>query len=59
MPRRGGVVESSETCTCDSVCLDPLVIALDGHPVRLTSVAGGVSFDINGDGVRERVAWTS
>ena len=32
--------------------------ALDGHPVRLTSVAGGVLFDINGDGVRERVAWT-
>ncbi len=47
-----------ETCTCDYEWLDPLLIPLDGHPVRLTSVAGGVRFDVNGDGVLDRVAWT-
>ncbi len=50
---------NEETCTCDYEWLDPLVIPLDGHPVRLTSVAGGVRFDINGDGVLDRVAWTA
>ncbi len=48
-----------ETCTCDYEWLDPLLIPLDGHPVRLTSVAGGVRFDVNGDGVLDRVAWTA
>jgi hypothetical protein len=38
--------------------MDPLLIPLDGRHIRLTNVAGGVAFDINGDGVREQVAWT-
>jgi YD repeat-containing protein len=49
---------NADLCECNFEWLDPLVMRLDGHPVRLTSVAGGVLFDVNGDGVRERVAWT-
>ena len=54
---QGGRWDSS-ACLCDILYLDPLAIALDGRPVRLTGLAGGVSFDLDGDGVRERVAWT-
>lgn len=37
---------------------DPLLLDLNGTGVRLTSVQDGVQFDINGDGIREQVAWT-
>jgi RHS repeat-associated protein len=47
-----------ETCSCRPYWEDPLVLTLDGSPLRLTDVAGGVGFDVNGDGVREPVAWT-
>ncbi len=47
-----------ESCTCNCWWMDPLVIPLDGHPVRLTGVAGGVLADVNGDGVPDRLAWT-
>ncbi len=57
--RGGGGRWDEETCTCDYEWLDPLVIPLDGHPVRPTSVAGGVLFDVDGDGVLDRVAWTA
>lgn len=41
-----------------SVC-SPIVIATGKEQsYRLTSVADGVLFDINGDGVKERTAWT-
>ena len=41
--------EASVLCIAD---------ALDGRYIRLTNVAGGVRFDVNGDGVLDRVAWT-
>jgi hypothetical protein len=37
---------------------DPLVLDLDGNGIPTTTVDDGVSFDISGDGIRERVAWT-
>jgi hypothetical protein len=40
-------------------CQSPIIIATgQGTNYRLTSAAEGVVFDINGDGVLERVAWT-
>ena len=36
----------------------PLAIPLDGRHLHLTSVTAGVGFDVNGDGTRDRVAWT-
>jgi RHS repeat-associated protein len=46
-----------DTCTCHYWWEDPLVLSLDGQPIRLTRFSGGVRFDGNGDGVREQVAW--
>lgn len=37
----------------------PIIISLSDGQLQLTDVAGGVSFDINGDGSRERMAWTA
>ena len=38
----------------------PILINLDGNTrnYRLTGLAGGVNFDLNTDGVAERLAWT-
>jgi hypothetical protein len=44
-------------CFCDSG--SPIVIDIDGDGFSLTSAANGISFDLNADGVVERVAWTS
>lgn len=37
----------------------PLVIDVSGDGFQLTDVARGVNFDLDGDGVVERVAWTA
>ncbi len=47
-----------ETCSCQPLWEDPLVLTLDGSPIHLTDVPGGVWFDFTGDGVRKPVAWT-
>ena len=38
---------------------DPLVLDLGAPGIALTSLAAGVAFDINGDGVKDQVAWTA
>jgi len=45
------------TCRCDLI--SPVIIDTAGNGFNLTSGAGGVLFDFNGDGLRERYAWTS
>lgn len=42
--------------TCLPGCTTPVIISLRGD-YRLTSMAGGVVFDIDADGVTEQVAW--
>lgn len=39
-------------------CESPIIIDVDSNAYRLTSPTNGVDFDINADGVIERVAWT-
>lgn len=41
------------------VCVTPIILSLAGGSLALTDVAGGVYFDINGDGVPERLSWTA
>ncbi|HKR63171.1 MAG TPA: hypothetical protein VJZ00_05510 [Thermoanaerobaculia bacterium] len=37
---------------------DPLILDLEGDGIETTSVSNGVDFDVSGDGVRDRTAWT-
>lgn len=39
-------------------CSSPLILDLDDNGIATTSVLYGVSFDINGDGDLDRIAWT-
>jgi hypothetical protein len=37
----------------------PIIIDVQGDGIRLTNVEGGVNFDFDGNGVAERLSWTS
>ena len=45
-----------EQCLCDCGA-SPLLIGLQSDSFKLSAVSDGVLFDIDGDGVAERVAW--
>ena len=45
------------TCQCEFVT--PIIIDVGGNGFNLASGSDGVLFDFNGDGQRERFAWTS
>jgi hypothetical protein len=49
-------IADSSSCTCIK-WVSPLLVAGD-HGYSLTGVAGGVSFDLDADGVVEQTAWT-
>jgi hypothetical protein len=38
--------------------MSPVVVDVLGDGFSLSDGAGGVSFDLNGDGVRDRLSWT-
>ncbi|MEA2337810.1 MAG: hypothetical protein QOE82_1817, partial [Thermoanaerobaculia bacterium] len=38
--------------------MSPIILDLDRSGFKLTSIADGVSFDLNGDGIPERTGWT-
>jgi hypothetical protein len=38
---------------------DPIILDLGAPGISFSSVSNGVSFDINGDGVKDQVAWTT
>ncbi|MDX6497674.1 MAG: hypothetical protein QOG23_934 [Blastocatellia bacterium] len=49
------------TCRCQNEFrpFDPVLIDVEGNGFSLTDVTNGVTFDIDGDGAVERVAWTA
>jgi len=46
------------SCGC-CVYSSPIVVDVEGNGFNLTDGAAGVEFDINGDGVREKLSWTA
>ena len=56
--QRDGGMWDDLSCGCQQQFEDPLVLTLDGSPIRLTNVGDGVLFDVDGDGQPEQIAWT-
>lgn len=58
-----GVWDSCQQCCVfaqgGSCQASPIVIDIAGNGFNLTNAAGGVHFDINGDGATEQLSWTS
>lgn len=51
-----------DTCSCtgcDTCGGSPIVIDILGNGFALTDVDGGVRFDLNGNGTRDRISWTA
>ncbi|HEY0378265.1 MAG TPA: hypothetical protein VGC87_15210 [Pyrinomonadaceae bacterium] len=47
------------TCSgCDTCGGSPILIDVLGDGFAMTDAAGGVSFDLNGNGTRDRLSWT-
>lgn len=50
------------TCTClgcDTCGGSPIVIDVDGNGIAMTGPANGVDFDLNGNGTKDRLGWTT
>ncbi|HEX5888205.1 MAG TPA: hypothetical protein VFY61_05860 [Pyrinomonadaceae bacterium] len=50
------------TCTClgcDSCGGSPILVDINGDGIVLTAAADGVDFDLNGNGTRDRLGWTT
>jgi hypothetical protein len=45
-------------CACAQFIMSPILVDVSGDGFNLSDLAGGVSFDLNGDGVPEHLSWT-
>ncbi|HEX5733726.1 MAG TPA: hypothetical protein VF131_12900 [Blastocatellia bacterium] len=46
-------------CRCEYVGCSPIVVDTLGNGFNLTNRSGGVSFDLNGDSIKNLLSWTS
>lgn len=54
-----GTTWDAQYCRCVPNPHSPIVIDVAGDGFALTDASGGLNFDIDGDGFREKLAWTS
>ncbi len=56
-----GYMWNTDTCCCEKIVMfhTPVVVDVLGDGFRLTDAAGGVLFDFDGDGAKERLSWTA
>jgi hypothetical protein len=50
---------ASSCLGCDSCGGSPVVVDVNGDGIALTNPADGVDFDLNGNGTRDRLGWTT
>ncbi len=55
-PNAGGCLWDGVQCEWEC---SPVIIDRQGDGFSLTNISNGVNFDLNGDGVAERMAWTA
>lgn len=55
--QQSGGSYNPELCLCDPD--SPIIIDVLGNGFELTNAANGVNFDLNRDGIKERIAWTA
>ena len=54
-----GTTVSNLTSLISTSHVDPIILDLGAPGISFSSVSNGVSFDINGDGVKDQIAWTT
>lgn len=53
-----GLVDDEDD-NCHSCIFTPIVVDIRGDNIDLTNGAGGVAFDLNSDGTKEKLSWTA